>query len=466
MPAAPAQILSRPARGNGIVNRMTTAARVFMPADLRYDCHACGRCCRDWMILCSEAEAQRTLSRDWGELFPDLKGVPVFEPPVQMPEGRMYRLSHKADGTCIFLDGNNRCRIHEQLGSAAKPLVCRIYPYTFTHTPSGIFVSVKMSCPSAIAGKGRPMEEQREEVAALASAAARDILPTPISGTVRFTRKLRLPWTDLIGVQEVFDGLFRQRGIPFFPRLVSVLRLARLLSEARLSALEGGQAIEFCRIMGKDFAAQASAGQMIPPGLPKTGTRIQFRQFLRMFTLREFVDFAGASFFARMKLQIRFFTNGLRFALGRGEIVMRDLGGALPLPTIDAMPPPPAHPEIEAMFERFCSSKIFGQLTYGPNAGGQPYLTGIAVLGASCAAIGWYARASAYGRKSAAVEPQDVAEAIRIVDSTLTSSRIFFSTAARAVVAGITHQDAAERLVWAWMAAPAPVPAVVAPMPV
>ena len=44
--------------------------------------------------------------------------------------GRGWALNKRADGACVFLDDDNRCRIHTAFGEAAKPAACRLFPFS------------------------------------------------------------------------------------------------------------------------------------------------------------------------------------------------------------------------------------------------------------------------------------------------------------------------------------------------
>ena len=43
--------------------------------------------------------------------------------------GKKWFLSHRPDGSCVFLSDQGRCRIHERHGYEAKPLPCRLFPF-------------------------------------------------------------------------------------------------------------------------------------------------------------------------------------------------------------------------------------------------------------------------------------------------------------------------------------------------
>lgn len=95
---------------------------------MEFECQGCGACCRirDGIVRVSDAEIARIaayLGRSEAdfieketELAPDRKGL---------------ILRSQADGTCIWLDEKNRCRIH-----AVKPNKCRTFPFEWTNADS------------------------------------------------------------------------------------------------------------------------------------------------------------------------------------------------------------------------------------------------------------------------------------------------------------------------------------------
>ena len=54
--------------------------------------------------------------------------------------------------------------MHATHGSDAKPLACRLFPFTFVATPTEVRVSLSFACPAVIDGEGPPLAEQRDEV--------------------------------------------------------------------------------------------------------------------------------------------------------------------------------------------------------------------------------------------------------------------------------------------------------------
>jgi Fe-S-cluster containining protein len=101
---------------------------------LRFACTGCGQCCTgggSHVVEVSRAEQQRIqrhlgISRAWFRrkyLFrydSETESLRMVAPGVRA--GRTSRRS--APRRCIFLDGENRCRIYQ-----VRPLQCRTYPW-------------------------------------------------------------------------------------------------------------------------------------------------------------------------------------------------------------------------------------------------------------------------------------------------------------------------------------------------
>ena len=66
----------------------------------------------------------------------------------------LQRIRKRADGACGFLSADNRCRIHEELGAAKKPLTCRLFPYAFHTAADGVVVTASFGCPTIVANEG------------------------------------------------------------------------------------------------------------------------------------------------------------------------------------------------------------------------------------------------------------------------------------------------------------------------
>ena len=68
-----------------------------------------------------------------------------------------YRIRARSDGACGFLSNTDRCRIHEELGAAAKPLTCRMFPFRFHPGAGGATVTASFGCPTIVGNRCEPV---------------------------------------------------------------------------------------------------------------------------------------------------------------------------------------------------------------------------------------------------------------------------------------------------------------------
>jgi Fe-S-cluster containining protein len=103
----------------------------------------------------------------------------------------LYRLA-KGEGTrCIFLDSDDLCIIHKELGPDAKPNMCRQFPFLASHTWVDDRISVNYGCPSVQQQRGEPLADQADEITGLVPRTQRDLRPdatVPFDGTCTLTR--------------------------------------------------------------------------------------------------------------------------------------------------------------------------------------------------------------------------------------------------------------------------------------
>ena len=116
---------------------------------LLHRCTGCGRSCQghwvgplDRAFLDNLDETHAKMA----EVYPDLVGVEPIET-VDFRDREVAALTLRGeDRRCIYLGEDNLCRIHTTLGSAAKPLICRMFPYTIVMTESGLRIGISPRC--------------------------------------------------------------------------------------------------------------------------------------------------------------------------------------------------------------------------------------------------------------------------------------------------------------------------------
>jgi Fe-S-cluster containining protein len=125
----------------------------------RFSCSQCGRCCRGFDVVVTATEIDLYRRRNAAAWFRD-GGADTGDPFEAVP-GRAgaQRIRKRADGGCGFLSADNRCRIHEELGAAHKPLTCRVFPYAFHHAADGVVMTASFNCPTIAANEGALISE-------------------------------------------------------------------------------------------------------------------------------------------------------------------------------------------------------------------------------------------------------------------------------------------------------------------
>ena len=133
-------------------------AALRIDPEQRFACSQCGRCCHDFQVVVTEAEVEQYRRRNAVAWFRDSSGGEgdggdPFEPLAGRPG--FCRIRQRADGACGFLSPGNRCRIHQEMGAAKKPLTCRVFPYAFHHAADAVVVTASFSCPTIVANTGQ-----------------------------------------------------------------------------------------------------------------------------------------------------------------------------------------------------------------------------------------------------------------------------------------------------------------------
>lgn len=182
---------------------------LILDPEQNFTCKGCGQCCRrSFDIVATPAESQRLEAANAARWFREsASAAPGTETPVfEYLAGGLLRIRKRPDGVCGFLSDENRCRIHEELGAAAKPLSCQMFPYSFDPVAGDTRVSMNLGCPTVLRNEGRPLVDQRAEIGSLAARWRKASSPADVT----------LEWV---------------RGVPLDPELLDTMRwiLRRIL---------------------------------------------------------------------------------------------------------------------------------------------------------------------------------------------------------------------------------------------
>ena len=166
-------------------------------AEQNFSCHACGKCCTDkWHV---NVAPEKMLEIKATRVHQSLEREGYV--PIELVDGQ-YRLTRSEDGDCRYL-GNRICEIHAEVGADGKPLSCQLFPFSFTNTPHGCFVSASFACPSILANKGHAVSEQLADLRRLVEGSEFLEAQTVASdGKVRLTQERELSWAEYLALEQ------------------------------------------------------------------------------------------------------------------------------------------------------------------------------------------------------------------------------------------------------------------------
>jgi Fe-S-cluster containining protein len=131
---------------------------------VRYTCTCCGLCCRQpWRVVLEPDKLTAIASHDWSR-YPRLAGC-TFYREVQGRGGKQIELAKADDGHCIFLDDDNLCIIHKELGEQAKPTACLQLPFFPGRMWDADYVSASYGCRAVQEQTGKPLSAQQQDIA-------------------------------------------------------------------------------------------------------------------------------------------------------------------------------------------------------------------------------------------------------------------------------------------------------------
>lgn len=124
-----------------------------------FECTCCGRCCKPWAIALEDAQLSAILASNAYRTRAKEGFIPLHsERPGQ------GTLGDRGDDFCTFLDQENMCDLHAEVGGRLKPLGCQLYPYQAVQTPDGMYVYLSFACPPVVAGQDTDADANRHHL--------------------------------------------------------------------------------------------------------------------------------------------------------------------------------------------------------------------------------------------------------------------------------------------------------------
>lgn len=223
------------------------------------------------MIPLSEDDVKRLDEQKWSK-HPDFEDSPVVVRSSRF--SKQHQLAKRADGSCVFLTSDNRCKIHAEFGHDAKPLVCRMYPLQVVPHHKRAVLTLRRSCPSAAADQGRELKNHLADARALAE--QRRILDEAVRAPA-ITRRYRGSWNEALLVASAIERLVADERLPLVRRLVHAVRFCELLGQCKLKRLDEIQLKELVNVL-EDGCRQETGELFADRSPPKRATATLFRQ--------------------------------------------------------------------------------------------------------------------------------------------------------------------------------------------
>ncbi len=168
-----------------------------------FQCHSCGRCCRNSWDIRVEPSARDGISHSEASNHVRRQG---YQPLVVLADSTTVT-GRTEDGACVFLSPELLCSVHGELGGSAKPLACQLYPYSVTAAPDGYYASLSFACPSVVAGAGGDLQANRQELLELLG--ERGAGPQELPHEVEVTEGRFLSWASYLQLEERLLQAFR-----------------------------------------------------------------------------------------------------------------------------------------------------------------------------------------------------------------------------------------------------------------
>jgi len=380
-----------------------------LPTLQNWSCHNCGGCCRQHEIEITDAERTRITDQNWPADPHFADAGPVIESLPPRSGQPRWRLAHRPDGACVFLDERGLCRIHAKFGEPAKPLACRVYPFAFHPAGDRVVVGFRYSCPSVIANRGATGFAQREELRTLHDLVvpphARSITPPP------FRPQTPLTWSELRALGGCLDQLLTQPNSPLPLRLLWCLGLLDLLNSHATSDLTGSR-------WSSVLATTASAVREELPTLPTTlqppqgMARRMFRMLVSQYARRDTFTELDQGWRYRWRL----LRTILQSVWGRGRISSTQPGfDPVPFAALEA-PMGPWPMAADELLTRYLRVKIESLHYCGRACYDLPVRQGFANLALAVGVTGYLARWLARVAGRTTWIPSDFERALAAVD--------------------------------------------------
>jgi Fe-S-cluster containining protein len=362
--------------------------------------------------------------------------------PAYVRLGSQWVLNQRDDGACVFLDPDGLCAIHRQHGINAKPVACRMFPFSVRPVRGAWQASLRFDCPTAAASKGEPLAESARGLEDLLRDHAAD--ERPDDGSVELVRGLR-------AAHEEFDQLVRHltrwlnhNGRPLADRFIGAARITTTLAGATLDKVRGARFAELLDILFDALPAELR-DRPAPPSPRQSG---MLRQLV--FAHAEHVSLAEMRGLGPRRLLHRWrqLRTARRFWRGHGEVpALPQLDIRATFDRVEAVGPAAGDVhDVHNLLHRYVQARLSARSAFGRGYYGWSILDGLTALWLSLAVTGWLARCHAASNGRDELTFDDVARGVGTMDRGATRLPALGALAERARAAYLRRDDGLARL--------------------
>jgi Fe-S-cluster containining protein len=426
---------------------------LLYPEGINYSCQGCGRCCGGWSVGMTEEDYSRVKDVNWQSLHEQLAGKEVFFHREAEFKAGLSAYPHYTkptkEGNCPFLV-DNLCFIHSQLGAAAKPVACQIFPYAFAQTPSGIYTSVFFTSMAAVRNIGEPLAHQKEtltnyfelslhqhlvamneeqkaqwlKTSEEAKASGAETLNVTPFDQVALTPTCKLTWLEYKSIEDKAIEIILEQIKD--PASGNIFKTLLSLGELYLSGLK-------LKVQGKEFSAIADfkpsnqISDLLLSNVEQMTLRMMFYRFFiypqarrgdtRQWQMQKSEALKGKNAQTVFSLFTKFAASGLETILFAKANLEKQ--GVVNLEKALLAPMEPIDEEVSLLFHRWLYLKIFSKTYFGPAAAGFSVLSGLNNLTAALLSVILYGKARAMQRGAKSFAISDLYEAHWLLDREL-----------------------------------------------
>jgi len=385
-----------------------------LPVIQNWDCHGCGECCREYEVHVTAEERERIMAQGW-ENDPAIGNTPLFVKTGPWWRRKWRLNTRSSDDGCIFLNEQGRCRIHAKFGGPAKPLACRVYPFTLTPAGDHWRVGMRFACPSVTDNLGRPVSAHRDDLREYGTGleqregvnVTRGVAPPPLR------TGQQVPWAEIRRFVSAIDAILDRTEEPIEFRLRQCLALAAVCRLAKFDKVAGNRLDEFLDLVTHSCGDIEREAAAVEP--PSWIGRVLFRQVVAVYARRDFGPRQGISKKGRLALV----GAAWRFARGTGRVPQTH--AFMPEGTFEQLEQP-AGPLPEAskqLLDRYYRVKVESYQFFGPTNFNAGLWEGLESLMLTFPATMWLSRLFRDRPRD-----QAISQALRIVDDNFGYNRL------------------------------------------